>query len=36
MWKARLKTRRAKLIVIGVSTLYVIEGGILVCLLAEW
>lgn len=36
MWKARIKTRMAKLIVIGVSTLYVIEGGVLVCLLAEW
>lgn len=36
MWKARIKTRRAKLIVTGVSILYVIEGGVLVCLLAEW
>lgn len=36
MWKARLKTRRAKIIVGIVSTLYAIEGGVLVCLLAEW
>lgn len=36
MWKARIKTRRAKIIVGIVSTVYVIEGGVLVCLLAEW
>lgn len=36
MWKAGLKTRRAKIIVGIVSALYVIEGGALVCLLAEW
>lgn len=36
MWRARLKTKRAKRIVIGVSTFYIIEGGVLICLLAGW
>ncbi len=33
MWRARLRTRRNKLIVGVVSTAYAIEGGILVWLL---
>lgn len=32
MWRARIKTKRAKIIIGIVSTLYVIEGGITVWL----
>lgn len=35
-WKARIKTRRAKIIVGIVSTAYIIEGGVLVCLSVVW
>lgn len=33
MWRARMKTKRAKIIVGIVSTAYAIEGGVLVWLL---
>lgn len=33
MWRARLKTKRAKRIVVGAVVFYVIEGGVLAWLL---
>ena len=32
MWRARLRTKRSKFIVIGVSALYIVEGGIVLWL----
>lgn len=32
MWRARLKTKRAKLIVVCVSTFYIMEGGLVLWL----
>lgn len=32
MWRARIRTKRSKLIVIGVSTVYIMEGGIVLWL----
>lgn len=32
MWRARLRTKRNKIIVCAVSTAYAIEGGVLVWL----
>lgn len=32
MWRARLRTKRSKLIAVGVSALYIVEGGIVLWL----
>lgn len=32
MWRARLRTKRCKLIVVGVSAFYIMEGGIVLWL----
>lgn len=36
MWQARIRTKRSKIIVGGVILFYIVEGGVLVCLLAGW
>lgn len=36
MWKARIKTKRAKIIVGIVSTLYIMEAGCVICLSVVW
>lgn len=32
MWRARLRTKRCKLIAVGVSAFYIMEGGIVLWL----